>query len=82
MPAAIEPMGIAFSVWRPVAVTIQGSRATLVMKNFTVIRPYFGIRHTANDTLDKVDADLVRRNAAECAAGPIALRMRRAASTA
>jgi len=34
----------------------------------TDAEPYFDLHHTANDTFDKVDPELVRLNVAACAA--------------
>jgi hypothetical protein len=39
-----------------------------VMDILTDSEPYFDLHHTADDTFDKVDPDLVRRNVAAFAA--------------
>jgi hypothetical protein len=71
MQAVVEPMGIAYFGTEARGGADLGplrDGGMPVMDILTDSRPYFDIHHTADDTFDKVDPDLVRRNVAAFAA--------------
>lgn len=71
MQAAIEPLGIAYYGTEASGGADLGPLRDLgmpVMDILTDTRPYFDVHHTADDTFDKVDPELVRRNVAAFAA--------------
>jgi carboxypeptidase Q len=71
MQAVIEPLGIAYFGTEASGGADLGplrDAGMPVMDILTDTRPYFDVHHTADDTFDKVDPDLVRLNVAAFAA--------------
>jgi len=69
--SVLEPLGVAYLGTEASGGADVGQLRPLgvpVMDLKTDAEPYFDLHHTANDTFDKVDPELVRLNVAACAA--------------